>query len=271
MGRRTIPRAIVRVQCEMFEGGIIRGPTAEKRIALVFTGHEFGEGGETILDELDKHKGYGSFFLTGTFLKKPEFGALLDRIVAGHNYVGPHSDKHLLYCSWDKSRQTLVTEEEFLGDLSANVQKISERGFEPMRFRRYFLPAFEHYNREIVDWTRGQRWNLINYTPGTRSNADYTGEADTNFVSSQAIFDSILKREADDAHGLNGYILLLHIGSGPGRVDKFHVRFGELLDVLAAKGYEFVRVDELLEPPRDPAFNFDSGSMGRPARRGPRL
>jgi peptidoglycan/xylan/chitin deacetylase (PgdA/CDA1 family) len=89
---------------------------------------------------------------------------------------------------------------------------------------------------------------LINFTPGTRSNADYTGEVDTNFVSSQAIFDSIVQKEREDPHGLNGFILLLHLGSGPGRKDKFHTRFGELLDYLAGKGYEFVRVDELLEP-----------------------
>ncbi len=48
-------------------------------------------------------------------------------------------------------------------------------------------------------------------------------------------------------HGLNGFLLLLHIGAGPKRTDKFHTRFGELLDDLAGKGYQFVRVDELLE------------------------
>ena len=45
------------------------------------------------------------------------------------------------------------------------------------------------------------------------------------------------------------FLFLLHVGSGPGRTDKFHYRFGELLDQLAAKGYQFVRVDELLQAP----------------------
>ena len=113
---------------------------------------------------------------------------------------------------------------------------------------RFFIPPFEHYNQQIVDWADELSCVVINYTPGTRSNADYTGEADKNFVPSQTIFDSIVKREQADPHGLNGFILLLHIGSGPGRADKFHARFGELLDYLAGKGYEFVRVDELLTP-----------------------
>src|SRR5262249_12330579 len=50
-----------------------------------------------------------------------------------------------------------------------------------------------------------------------------------------------------DIHGLNGFLLLLHIGSGPGRRDKFHARFGQLLDYLSAKGYQFVGLDELLD------------------------
>jgi len=45
---------------------------------------------------------------------------------------------------------------------------------------------------------------------------------------------------------MNGYLLLLHIGAGPGRIDKMHARLGSLLDDLSARGYRFVRVDELL-------------------------
>jgi peptidoglycan/xylan/chitin deacetylase (PgdA/CDA1 family)/HEAT repeat protein len=245
---RSVARAIVRVQCEVVDGGVIRGPKSEKKIALVFTGHEFGEGGETILNELTNHNGKGSFFVTGVFMSNPKFAPLLDRIVAEGHYLGPHSDQHLLYCAWEKSKPTLVSEDEFTQDLLANIARISTLGYEERRFSRYFLPPYEHYNREIYDWTRKLRRNLVNYTPGTRSNADYTGEVDKNFVSSQAIFDSIVKKDAEDPHGLNGFILLLHLGSGPGRADKFHTRFGELLDYLAGKGYQFVRVDDLLEP-----------------------
>ena len=243
---RFIPRAIVRVQCEVRDGGIVRGPKSVKHIAFVFTGHEYAEGGETILNELSKHQGRGSFFLTGVFLANTNHAPLVNRILNEGHYLGPHSDQHLLYCAWE-DRRTLVTEDEFVADLHANVAKIPNRG-EERRFNRYFLPAFEHYNREIFDWSRKQRFTLINFTPGTRSNADYTGEADKNFASSQSIFASIVKKEADDPHGLNGFILLLHIGSGPGRADKFHTHFGELLDTLAGKGYEFVRVDQLVGP-----------------------
>lgn len=249
--RRGIARSIVRVQCEMRDGGIIRGPKDQKRLALVFTGHEFAEGGDLILDELTEHGGKGSFFLTGDFLRNPSFAKLITRIASEGHYLGPHSDKHLLYCAWENPTNTLVTEEQFTIDLYANLRLMPNAAWNTRRPSRYFLPPFEHYNGDIVDWTRKSRWNLINFTPGTRSNADYTGEADKNFVSSPTIFESILKREREDPHGLNGFLLLLHIGSGPGRADKFHARFGELLDTLTNKGYQFVGVDDLLEPQRE--------------------
>lgn len=261
--RRVARLAVVRVQCEMRDGAIIRGPVDRKRIALAFTGHEFGEGAETILETLTNHQSRASFFLTGEFLTNHTFINITSRIQRERHHLGPHSDQHLLYCSWDAARTNLVTEHEFQKDLFANVSKIPDAQQPGFRRSRYLLPPFEHYNRDIADWTRTCGWTLINYTPGTRSNADYTGEAETNFVSSQAIFDSVLKREQEDPHGLNGFILLFHIGSGPGRTDKFHARLGELMDALGSKGYEFVRADELLRPPRDPNFG---GPVGRGSR-----
>lgn len=61
---------------------------------------------------------------------------------------------------------------------------------------------------------------LVNFTSGTRSNADYTENDATNFVPSQATFSSILRRDREDPHGLSGFLLLLHIGNHPKRTDK---------------------------------------------------
>jgi peptidoglycan/xylan/chitin deacetylase (PgdA/CDA1 family) len=226
------------------QGAIVRGPRADRRLALVFTGHEFAEGGETILDELASHRSKGTFFLTGDFLDNPRYRSLVRGIMAEGHGLGPHSDKHLLYCEWAASKKPLVSKEAFKADLLANLAKIEPLG---AARPRYFLPPYEHYNEEIARWSAELGLRLVNYTPGTRSNADYTEDKAPNFVPSRAIFDSILRCEKDDAHGLNGFILLLHIGAGAGRTDKFHARFGALLDELAGKGYRFVRLEDLLE------------------------
>lgn len=232
--------------CEIRQGGVIRGPVDRKRIALVFTGHEFAEGVENILDELARHHAHGSFFLTGAFLTNAQFHPFVERMKSEDHYLGPHSDAHLLFCDWSPARKTLVTHAQFIADLGANAARLPEP-FGHADRPRFFLPAFENYNAELAGWSAEEGFVLVNFTPGTRSNADYTGEADANFVSSQTIYDSILKQE-HGPHGLNGFILLLHTGSGPGRSDKFSARFGALLDELSARSYEFVRIDELLLP-----------------------
>ena len=69
--------AALRVKCETRDGGICRGPKDQKKIAVVFTGHEYAEGGPTILEELKKHGAKASFFLTGDFLVNTNFAPLI--------------------------------------------------------------------------------------------------------------------------------------------------------------------------------------------------
>ena len=60
-------------------------------------------------------------------------------------------------------------------------------------------------------------------------------------VTCQAIYDKILQFEKTEKHGLNGFILLLHIGVDPKRTDKFYNRLDALLTELERRGYTFER------------------------------
>ena len=115
---------------------------------------------------------------------------------------------------------------------------------------RYFLPPYEWYNQTIAGWTSAIGLKLINFTPGTRSNADYTTTDDKNYVASDAILDSIKAYEGKDPAGLNGFVLLMHIGAGPKRPDKFYERLDSLVVWLRSKNYEMVRVNDLLGSPQ---------------------
>ncbi len=239
---------LARAQTNQFEyrdGGIVRGPKNKKQIALEFTADTFSKGSGTVLNELEKHGVKGSFFLTGNFLRKAENKPLIERIIRGGHYLGPHSDAHPLYCPWDGEKKTLVSKEAFTKDLEKNLKEIERCGVERSKVR-FWIPPYEHYNKEIVEWSRGMGMTLINYTSGTRSPADYTEDAAKNFVSAQVILDSIINKEKKE--GLNGYLLLLHFGVSPKRSDLMANRLEELLDYLQTQKYEFVRVDEMLAP-----------------------
>jgi len=234
-------------------GGIIRGDSTKKNIALVFTGHEFAEGGNFIANTLQQQKIEASFFFTGGFYNNHSNEKLINRLVKDKNFIGNHSDKHLLYCDWKKRDSLLVDKFEFLSDLFGPMERLGHLAEDPKNpsapskpFTKFFLPPYEWYNDTIAAWCKEAEIQLINYTPGTLSHADYTTIKDKNYRSSETIYNSIINYERSKPAGLNGFILLMHIGAGPGRTDKFYTRLPELIKYLKQKGYQFQTVDQLL-------------------------
>lgn len=213
---------------------------------MVFTGDEFADGGFYIADILKQEKISASFFLTGNFYRKSAFKNIIRILKADGHYLGPHSDKHLLYCDWNNRDSLLVSKEEFANDLLNNYKAMSLHGIKTGD-AKFFMPPYEWYNNSIATWTIQLNKQLINFTPGTLSNADYTTPDMKNYRSSDTIFQSILKYEQNHKAGLNGFILLLHIGTDKGRTDKMYYRLPGLISYLKRKGYNLVRVDELLK------------------------
>ncbi|WP_342751878.1 polysaccharide deacetylase family protein [Arcticibacter pallidicorallinus] len=225
----------------------MRGDLSQKTIALVFTGDEFADGSPEILRTLKKHRTQASFFLTGNFYAKPAFRSLIRDIRKSGHYLGAHSDKHLLYADWVKRDSLLVTEDEFKKDLLANYSKMLPFGV-GSKDAPYFIPPYEWYNKQIVSWTEDLGLQVVNFSPGTSSTADYTyPEMGKSYRSSAEIYDSILDFEKGDPHGLNGFILLVHIGTDPRRKDKFYDKLDQLLTELKAKQYTFVKINKLLD------------------------
>lgn len=231
--------------CAFDQGGIIRGPTSGKSISLIFTGGDYADGGTVIRRVLAKEGIRANFFFTGDFYRSPPNENLIRGLIADGHYLGAHSDKHLLYCSWENRDRLLVTKDEFLSDIQSNYREMEKFGLSREE-SRYFIPPYEWYNEKIVLWAEEIGLILINFTPGTGSNADYTTPSMPEYKSSERILNGILEYEKSDPQGLKGFLLLLHIGTHPERVDKFYHKLEELILHLRYLGYGFVRVDEML-------------------------
>jgi len=224
-------------------GANIRGDSTQKKIYLVFTGDEYADGGEKISKVLAQEKVKASFFLTGNFYRNANFQSLIKKLKNEGHYLGPHSDRHLLYCDWDKRDSLLVTKTDFETDLNNNYQAMAGFGISK-EAAGYFLPPYEWYNQTIANWTKAQGLQLINFTPGTRANADYTyPEMGKSYRSSDEIYRSITTFNETKPNGLNGFILLLHIGTDARRTDKFYNRLEELITYLKKADYKLARID----------------------------
>lgn len=220
-------------------GAIVRMDSTRKDIYLVFTGHEFADGGRVIRKALQKHHAKASFFFTGDFYRNPRFKRTIEGLIRDGHYLGAHSDRHLLYALWEKRDSLLVSKQQFLEDLRDNYKAMSVFGISK-QVAPWFLPPYEWYNRTISGWCKELGIRLINFSAGTRSNADYTVPGkDQNYVAGDAIENSVLSYEAGQPSGLNGFILLSHIGVDPHRTDKFYDRLDRLLRELGHRGYTF--------------------------------
>jgi peptidoglycan/xylan/chitin deacetylase (PgdA/CDA1 family) len=214
-------------------GAIVRSDISQKTIYLCFTGHDYFEGFEHVLKVLDEARIKGSFFLTGDFVRiHPK---LVSEIADAGHFVGAHSDKHLLYNDWEKRDSLLILPNKIQKDILDNVKALEALGIYP----KVFMPPYEWYNRKVVEIAKGVGQLTVNFTSGTRSNADYTTPDMKNYISSLDIITSIFDFESN--HGMNGFHLLIHPGTDPKREDKLYTQLESLILELKQRGYGFDR------------------------------
>lgn len=227
-------------------GAVVRGDSTRKALALMFTGGDFSDGGWHIREVLEEERIPAGFFFTGDFYRRNANAKLIRQLIRDGHYLGPHSDRHLLYCDWQNRDSLLVTEAEFARDILANYHEMERFGIRKEQ-APFFIPPYEWYNETVVQWARELGLVLFNMTPGTLSHADYTTPDMPNYRNSETIYRSILDYEKSHPAGLNGFILLIHIGSHPDRSDKFYTFMEPLIQELRARGYRFRRIDQLLD------------------------
>ena len=202
---------------------------------------------------MQQQKIKASFFFTGTFYYNSKNDKLIKQLAKNGNFLGNHSYAHLLYSDWNKRDSLLVDKSEFINDLFGSMERlghISDNAGDPPSLRKsqyYFLPPYEWYNDSISSWCNEFGRQLINFTAGTGSNADYTWPELPNYKSSATIYHSILEYERTKPAGLNGFMLLMHVGTDPRRRDKFYFKLPQLLKFLRSEGYQFQTVATLLQ------------------------
>ncbi|MDR1719861.1 MAG: glycoside hydrolase family 9 protein [Dysgonamonadaceae bacterium] len=221
------------------QGAVVRKNADSKTIHLVFSADMAFEGASHILDVLKKQNIKASFFLTGNCLRMKEHENIIKRIIREKHYVGPHSDKHLLYASWDVRSQSLVTPDSLINDLRQNLYELQRMGINPAEVVDY-LPPYEYYNIENVKTIESLGLKAVNFTPGVTTSADYKTPDMKNYLSSQQLMEQLYAFEAKE--GLNGAIILIHPGTVEARTDKLYLRLDEMIEYLKKKGYTFEKL-----------------------------
>lgn len=223
-------------------GAIIKGDPTKKRICLVFTADDKADGANTIISTLKKDKVKGGFFFTGKFYEM--YPDIVRQLVADGHYVGSHSYGHLLYAPWEKRDSMLVSKQQFVDDMLKSYNTMASFGISKEK-APYFIPPYEYYNSKVNGWAHEMGLQIINFTPGTGTNADYTmPDMGERYKSSAQLYKRLLDFERQ--HTLNGHFLMIHFGTHPSRTDKFYTLLPKIIKTLQHRGYTFVSVEEML-------------------------
>lgn len=138
----------------------------------------------------------------------------------------------------------MVSFTEFEDDIKNNFKELEKFGIDFSK-ARFFMPPYEWYNIEITGWSKKLGLEVISFTPGTGTNADYTTPDMKNYRSSKEIFKNLKQFEKKNESGLNGAIILIHPGTEPERTDKFYYKLNDLIKYFEKKGYRFESINTI--------------------------
>jgi peptidoglycan/xylan/chitin deacetylase (PgdA/CDA1 family) len=230
-----------------------RGSTERKQVAVTFDGGSTDNAAQQILDILKEQNLHVTIFLTGGFVQK--FPELTKRIVQEGHEVGNHTwnHPHLTSFAADKQNTTLpeVTR-EFLHDQLLRTAQLFE-AVTGAKMAPFWRAPYGEHNAEIrqwaaelgyrhIGWTRGRSWqesmDTMDWVADTTSQAYHTSEE---------ILSHLMKMADEEAPGINGGIILTHLGSHRQDGDHFYVVLPRLLNGLREKNYALVKISDLVE------------------------
>lgn len=222
------------------QGCTVRIDTLRPAVRLIFSADSMFEGGAYALDVMRSRDVQASFFFTGNFLRDTANRAIIESAIADGHYVGPHGDRHILLADWDAERTPLVSVDSMLADWQANYAELRRFGIE-RDSARHVLPSFEWCSALHTGAMRADGLIPVNIIPGVDTYRDYTTPDMAEYKTSDYMLAHLW--DFEERRGLNGAVIILHLGTQPARTDKLYRHLPEIIDTLRARGYSVERVD----------------------------
>lgn len=223
---------------------LTRGPLGEREVFLTFDGGSTANVTAAILDILKREGVHATVFLTGEYIQ--HYPDLTRRIVAEGHMVGNHtfSHPHLTTYSFNARQRTLagVTQEFLQSQLQRTREVFSLVTGKSMA--RLWRAPFGEFNAQILSWAQAEGYRHVCWTPHLDTLDWVASPADPLFKTPQQILQGLLRRDQSDPRGLDGGIVLMHLGTERESGMEADRILPDLIQSLRAKGYRFGTVDE---------------------------
>jgi len=228
-----------------------RGPLDRKEVAFTFDGGSINNAAEDILNSLREKGVKCTFFLTGEFIQR--YPVTVRRIVADGHDAGNHTWGHPHLTSFaDNRTQTTsagITADRIRMELTktaALFRRVTGKDMVSL-----WRAPYGEVNPEILRWAAEAGFKHVGWTTGRgwEDNMDtmdwVADKASKTYHSADDIAAKILGSAVKGPQGINGAVILMHLGSE--RRDDFpHRKLPEILDGLKNNGYRAVKIADML-------------------------
>lgn len=228
-----------------------RGDVRRPWVALTFDGGADSRECARILDTLKSRQVRATIFLTGEFLGR--YAALVRRMAAEGHEIANHTDGHPHLTMWEEEHthrtRPEITPAFVCDQLDRLKQKLARLGVPMVPLWR---APYGETNPLINAWARSCGYRHAGWTQGTT----WSTNLDTNdwvpdsthagYFTSDQIVEKILNFGKNGPYGLNGGIVLMHLGTQRPERAWMVNKLGYLIDQLKGRGYKLVKISEMM-------------------------
>lgn len=229
------------------------GSQEKKLISLTFDGGSHASASSAILDTLASRRVRATMFLTGQFIRT--YPTVTRAIIAAGHECGNHTygHPHLTTYAANHMQSTLITMHASL--LREHLIRAEELFLKTTgsTFAPIWRAPYGEVNNQIarwaqqagylhIGWKQGRTWRT-----GLDSNDWIPDPATPGYHTPQEVLTKILHLADKQPNGINGGIILMHLGTErTAPSEQVHTILGTLIDALTKRGYRFVPITEMI-------------------------
>lgn len=227
-----------------------RGDLNRPILALTFDGADHAAEARAILDTLASRSIRATFFLSGPFIR--HHADLVRRMAAEGHVLANHTADHPHLTTWEENgRQDTrpgITSDYLLSQLRRVDSLYDAIG---VRHEPIWRAPYGEQNAVINGWAEKAGYRHVGWTQGTswQTNLDTNDWVESpnerGYFSSDEVIRKIVNFGRGTAHGLNGGIVLMHLGTIRTQ-DRLYLKLGVIIDTLKNSGYGFATIPEML-------------------------
>jgi len=230
---------------ELFRHSVQQGDYRQKKIAFTFDGGSDDAHTREILEALREQNVRCTLFLTGKFMERhPD---LVKQMLQDGHEIGNHTYSHPHLTTYvENHRQETRPEVTFtflkkqLNRTDSIFHRITGEHLKP-----YWRAPYGEFNPQILTWAAQIGYLHIHWTRGFDTYDWVTDASSRLYRTPEQIYQNIIGKERSRRTGLNGIIVLMHLGSHRNNNHIFEI-LPELIQAVREKGYSIGTISELL-------------------------